>query len=100
MLVEPADAPADDLEVPDIASMERELTMLREIDALQTARSSNYTGLPLVIEVVGRELEEMKARLDAEFVEPTDAEAVVEPTDVEAEDFEFKNGMALCKVFF
>ncbi len=100
MLVEPADAPADDLEVPDIASMERELTMLREIDALQTARSSNYTGLPLVIEVVERELAEMKARLDAEFVEPTDAEAVVEPTDVEAEDFKFKNGMALCKVFF
>ena len=99
-LVEPADAPADDLEVPDIASMERELTMLREIDALQTARSSNYTGLPLVIEVVERELAEMKARLDAEFVEPTDAEAVVEPTDVEAEDFKFKNGMALCKVFF
>ena len=98
MLVEPADAPADDLEV--LASMERELTMLREIDALQTARSSNYTGLPLVIEVVERELAEMKARLDAEFVEPTDAEAVVEPTDVEAEDFKFKNAMALCKVFF
>ena len=82
-----------------IASKERELTMLREIDALQTSLSSKYTGLPLVIEVVERELAEMKARLDAELVEPTDAEAVVEPTDVEAEDFKCKNGMALCKVF-
>ena len=70
-----------------IASKERELTMLREIDALQTSLSSKYTGLPLVIEVVERELAEMKARLDAEVVEPTNAEAVVEPTDVAAEDF-------------
>ena len=100
MLVEPADAPADDLEVPDIASVECELTMLRGIDALQRARSSNYTGLHMAIEEKERELAEMKARLGAEFVEPTDAEAVVEPTDAEAEDFKFKNGMALCKVFF
>ena len=70
-----------------IASKERELTMLREIDALQTSLSSKYTGLPLVVEVVERELAEMKARLDAEVVEPANAEAVVEPTDVEAEDF-------------
>ena len=54
----------------------------------------------MAIEEKERELAEMKARLDAEVVEPTNAEAVVEPTDAEAGDFKLKNGMALCKVFF
>ena len=88
------------MEVPDIASVEYVLTLLRGIDALQRARSSNYTGLHMAIEEKERELAETKARLGAEFVEPTNAEAVVEPTDAEAEEFQFKSGMALCKVFF
>ena len=75
------------MEVPDIASVEYVLTLLRGIDALQRAQSSNYTGLHTTIEEKERELAEIMARLGAEFVEPTDAEAVVEPTDAEAEDF-------------
>ena len=50
-------------------------------------RAIMYTGLHTTIEEKERELAEIMARLGAEFVEPTDAEAVVEPTDAEAEDF-------------
>ena len=92
----PAEQPADAdhlMEVPDIACVEYELTLLRRVDTLQRARSSNYTGLHRIIEEKEREFAEMKATFGAEFVEPTDAEAVVEPTDAEAEDFKRKSGM-------
>ena len=92
----PAEQPANSdhlMEVADIACVEYELTLLRRVDTLQRARSSNYTGLHRIIEEKEREFAEMKATFGAEFVEPTDAEAVVEPTDAEAEDFKRKSGM-------
>ena len=46
-----------------IASKERELTILRQIDAIQAPILNKYTGVPLWIEAAERDLAERKARL-------------------------------------